>query len=301
MKRIVWLVLAFLVGLFSVCEGANVSFSFTDSTKVEDCYIYSGSPLNNYGRGTSGATNRVVMTIGTNYSNTWTAIIRIPSFKDSCDAHSGLIIDSARYIMRMQTTTISSGKWFYIRTAGIDTNMNWGEGNNAAAAANCEACWDSARTTGTGTCATPLDWSTNGAVGTGDTMGMWTGKPRDSFLCDENLLAGEACTLYVDTQVMNVWKSAAGANEGFLILWTSRSGSIQASITPYGSETNVAGAADSVSVFQVFGHTAGTATGQVIIIGDRGSLPEDHHLGWRSFPDRYYRQIDWGPLDWGAE
>jgi len=248
---------------FSPSMAADVTIVWKcDSTVYKHGYIYTLSALTNYGRVTTGgATTRVIGTIGTNYSNTFTEWQALTTFKDSCDAYGVVYIDSIKQVKHIQSVSISAGKWFYIRNVALDTIRRPGEGNGAAAAANCEMCWDSCNTVGSGTCATRSDWGTDGAVGTADTMGMWTGKPSDSFKCDEYLVAGNEITLWLDTLPARIWKDNTGTSlAGWLTLLTSKSANMQASVNTYGDESNMTGAADSVDYITLYGRTSGAVS-----------------------------------------
>jgi len=254
----------FLIFLACVMMGGgggatNITIQFKDSTQIQDAHIYSNGPTINFGRSKYlTVTNRVEVTVGCSYANNWKAAFRVPYFFDSIANHPGMVIDSGKLELWVITSaSISGAEQIYLRTSGLDSNMNWVEGNkNGAAATDCEMCWDSSRTAGTGTCATKQAWATAGAAGATDTMGLFTGKPSDSVLCSEGEPAGgEKITLWVDTVVMNQWKDYSYANEGFLVEWTTRSGNIQAYLSFYASECNTETAiTDSTPVFTLYGH-----------------------------------------------
>ncbi|MFA5380266.1 MAG: hypothetical protein WC455_31180 [Dehalococcoidia bacterium] len=250
---------------------ANVTITFKDSTKIEEAGLSSTYPLTNQGRQTTGGATRSLVTIGTNYAAVYNTVVRIPPFYDSAANHPGIVWDSARFDFVVHSTAFAGAEVTYFRAVGIDTNMNWGEGNlDGGAALNCICCYDSARTVGAGTCADKLAWSSPGCVGTGDTVGYYGGKPSDSLLFDATHgVAQERVRIYVDTQVLNMWSANAYSNEGFAILVSSKSGNISGYALWYASESNFTGAADSIPVFTAWGHTAAAATGQVIIIGGK--------------------------------
>lgn len=265
MKRLS--ILLFCLALATAAAGADVTIMFKDSTQVEDACLSSASPLNNYGRQTTGGSNRVVLTIGTNYANYYNVVVRIPNFYDSAANHPGIVWDSAAFDFTVHSTAFAGAEVTYFRTTGIDAARDWVEGNLEGAATNCACCWDSAQTVGAGACATKLDWSTDGCTGTGDTMGYYSGKPSDSLLFDASHgLAQERMRIYIDTQVLNIWTADANANNGFAILVSSKSGNISGYALLYGSESNFTGAADSTETFYAWGHTV-AAGGQVIMVG----------------------------------
>ncbi len=273
---------------------ADITITFRDSTKIEDAEILSSAPTNNYGRLTTGGATRATLTAGTNYAATYNIVLRVPAFYDSSLNHPGIVWDSGAFDASVHSTAFDGAEWTYVRTTGIDTNMNWGEGNlSAAAALNCICCWDSARTVGAGTCADKLAWSGAGCTGSGDTMGYFQGKPADSFRFDATHgLAQERVRFYVDTQVMNVWSKNAYSNEGVALLVSSKSGNISGYVIFYGSESNFTGAADSTIVFTAWGHTV-TAGGQVIIIGD-ATVGDIQHYEWVTpFEEATHREWDW--------
>lgn len=258
----IWILLLVSILWGAQIEAENVAITFKDSTKIEDAELLSSAATSNYGRLTTGGATRSIITCGTNYSAIYHSLFRIPAFYDSAANHPGVVWDSARLDLPVHSTAFDGAEKTYLRTVGIDTNMNWGEGNLAAAAAlNCICCWDSARTVGAGTCADKLAWSAPGCTGTGDTIGFRIGKPSDSLLLDATHgLAQEIVHLYIDTQVLNMWSANAYSNEGFAVLVSSKSGNISGFVIFYGSESTFTGAADSIPVFTAWGHTAAAST-----------------------------------------
>jgi len=250
------LIIVIILLLSSGIFAADVTILFKDSTNIEDAYCYSLSPLTNYGR----VGTEAIVAIGRNYSNYYYPFFRISSFKDSCDNHPGLIIDSALLIMFIHTATYDVNDESWVAPVGIDTNMAWVEGNrNAVAAQDCELCYDSARTIGAGTCADPLAWNTAGALGAGDTMGVYKGETEDSTWGGGNMIfdveaAGDSMYFYLDTTMMNFWKDYAYANEGFkLHHWGGPND--QYWLYLYGSEANGGALGDSIPYVKLFGHT----------------------------------------------
>jgi hypothetical protein len=239
----------------------DVTILFTDSTNIEDAYCYATTSVVNYGRVTSGGLDRVILYVGNNYGNIWRTWMRISSFKDSCDNYSGLIIDSVIGVLFVNTATYDANDEAYIAPVGIDTNMNWVEGNrNGGNAQDCEVCWDSAQTVGSGTCPTKRAWNTAGAAGANDSLGMYTGETEDSTHSGGSQIfdgeaAGDSIFFYLDTVMCNLWKDYAHANEGFAI-YTWDSPSDQYYTVFYGSETNGANLDDSIPYFTLYGHTA---------------------------------------------
>lgn len=246
---------------------ADVSVTWTDSTMIEDTYGYSANPTLNYGRSAAGGKEQVL--VGTNSTTNYTMLIRVLGFKDTCDNYAGLIIDSMKFSqVVLSVATVGAGESIYLRAIGLDTNRNWVEGNrDAAAAQDCEMCWDSTQTEGVGTCASKQAWAATDSscvAGAGDTLGWDTGLPADSVIIDENTAIGDIIDIYVAPAVGNVWKEQSYSNEGFAVVWSQRSGNIQAIPVFYGSEFESAGRADSISSFTMYGHTA--ATGQKVAI-----------------------------------
>lgn len=243
----------------------DVTILFKDSTNIEDAYCYAVTPVVNYGRATSGGTSRIILYIGNNYGNIWRTWIRISSFKDSCDNHSDLIIDSVIAVFFINTTTYDANDESYIAAIGIDTNMNWVEGNRAGTnAQDCELCWDSAQTAGAGSCATKQAWNTSGAAGPDDTLGLYTGETEDSThsggaLIFDGEAAGDSIFIYLDTAMCNLWKDVEYANEGFAI-YTWNGPSDQYYTIFYGSESNGGTLNDSIPYVKLFGHTPGESS-----------------------------------------
>lgn len=258
----------FLILFAAGAYAADVQITFRDSTNIDDAYIYSASSTYNFGRATSGATYRVINYVGRNYSNYWYILMRISSFKDSTDNYPGLIIDSVRGVMFVNAATYDPNDQAYFAPVGIDTNMNWVEGNGAAAAANCEVDWTYAQTVGGGSCPTEQAWNTAGATGAADTMGIYTGEPEDSTVSGGQQIfdweaAGDSIYFYLDTAMCNFWKDYSYANEGFALFHWDGPNDQYYDIF-YGSESNGA-CADSVPYFILFGHTtAGAATATIM-------------------------------------
>lgn len=251
-----WLLLILLVLTIPV-GAADIVIEWKDSVVIEDAYVRSNDATNNFGRVTTAGATRVVCDIGPFFSNERISIVRINTFKDSTDLHAGLIIDSLLFSFSIQAVTVSVGDTFFIQTSGIDTNKNWVEGDrNGAEAQDCEVARDSAQQIGSaGTCATAQEWLVTMLRGTADTMGIFTGKPADSVRMDDAVSAGDRILIYVDTVVGNIWKATADDNEGFCIRFTYKSGNISTALNWYGSETSVAGRADSIPTFTLYGST----------------------------------------------
>jgi hypothetical protein len=268
-------IIVILLVLSSPIFAADVTITFIDSNNIEDAYCYSASPIANYSRVTSGGAGRVVLYVGKNYANTWRPFFRISSFKDSCDNYSGLIIDSVIGVLFVNTVSYDVNDEEYIAPVGIDTNMNWVEGNrNGTNAQDCELCWDSSQAEGSGSCATKQAWNTAGAAGAGDSLGLYEGETEDSTHSGGEQIfdgeaAGDSIYIYLDTAMCNLWKDYSYANEGFA-LYTWDGPGDQYYTVFYGSETNGANLDDSIPYFILYGHTAEATSGQVMrtIISD---------------------------------
>lgn len=249
--------LLYIMLLLAVPVGAaDVQIKFIDSVNVEEAYIQSNAAINNQGRVIQAAANRVVHVVGRNFSNNRNTVMRFPFFKDSTDEYAGLIIDSFKIVQKLYSATYDANDDAYMFAVGVDTNMNWVEGNRAGAEAqDCEVSWDSAQQVGSaGTCATKQTWATGGVRGTTDTMGIWGGTPADSVLVFASEVAGDSIILYVDTQVVNQWKDYAYANEG-VVIFVRGGPNDSYNHTYYSSESNFSGATDSINYAILYGST----------------------------------------------
>lgn len=265
-------VMTILIVLFgnALSWSAAIQIKFIDSVNVEEAYLITTSATTNNGRVTSGGANRVIHYAGRNYANYWNFVMRFPTFKDSTDNYAGLVIDSFKIVNKIETTSYDVNDDAYMLAVGIDTNMNWVEGNRSGAEAqDCEVSWDSAQQVGTaGTCATKQTWAASGAWGTTDTMGIWGGTPSDSAAVFNTEGVGDSVVLYVDTQVVNQWKDYDYANEGVVIF--VRSGpSDQYYHIFHSSESNMTGSPDSINYAILYGSTPeeGVSTRRRRILG----------------------------------
>jgi hypothetical protein len=253
MKKLLFIIL--LLSTVPV-KGAAVTIKFIDSVNVEEAYIQSNGAISNFSRVIEGGSAaRVIHYMGRNFSNNWNTVMRFPTFKDSTDNYSGLVIDSFKIVQKLHTATYDANDDSYMFAVGIDTNMNWVEGNrNGVNAQDCEVCWDSAQTEGSGTCATKQTWLVSGARGTTDTMGIWGGTPADSVLVFTDEVANDSIILYVDTQVVNQWKDYDYANEG-VVIFTRGGPNDQYFHKYYSSESNMSGSTDSINYAILYGST----------------------------------------------
>lgn len=259
-----WAIIIILFFCAPIGDAATVNFTVTDSTGIEDTDIYGHifTKLNNYGRVTGGG-GRVQIRTGKNYSNLFYCFLRMPNFKDTCDeyynsATDTLICDSLRLRLGIHDAAgIGSGDTIRYFTAVIASDKDWVEGNsNAAAAANCEMCYDSAQTVGSGSCATKQDWHADGGVGANDTSYTSTDTLE---INDGNASAGDTWYyLYVEPDAVETWINSDADNEGVGIYWSSVTD--QAFAYFYGTENPAAGAQDSVPLFEFWGHTESKST-----------------------------------------
>jgi len=269
------------------------TITFRDSTQIEDAHILSGgtNAQCNYGRAL--AAGYPVVISGTASTNFYYPFFKIPAFKDSCDNHPGMIIDSAKLIVFIKTTAYDVNDQAWLAAVGIDTNMTWEEGNkNGAVGSDCDLCYDSAQKIGGGSCASALDWNSDGANGAGDTMGLYLGEPEDSTVNGGNQVFdfesnGDSLYIYLDTVMMDLWKDYAGANEGFkLHHW---GGPVDVYYNQFYSSEQAAGQADSTPYVIVYAHEAETGFQQMMFIGQR-NVEDDQIFGRHG--DRFYCRDD---------
>ena len=225
-----------------------------DSTEIEESYIQSNSVATNFGRVQQGGETRVVIAQGPIYSNARKIAFRATNLDDSLDARSVTgLVDSAYidwYIQAISNTGDSSGVYWVVRLSPLEPEKDWLEGNENAATAIDAVTWDSCVHIGAGS-GPGIAWATAGAAGTADTVGYATGMTMDSVKITMDSTAGDRIRFYLDPQQIDDMRTA-GANNGWLIATTSKSGNIAAAIQLYGSETSVTGRADSIPALHLF-------------------------------------------------
>jgi hypothetical protein len=297
MKKTVIMTAVCLMMAGAILGTSNVTITFKGAA-VEDAQLQSNGALNNYGAVIQGGATRTVLSISPAYSNRSIGVFRAVGLGDSLTAHAATpdsgAIDLRIYSIAWNDTTGLAG-WYVLRPTAIRETKDWIHGNKSGTAAACECCYDSAVAIGVGAC-TGIDWT--GCTAAADTVGFRTGL-ADSALITRDTLAGHTVRLKfygADIVAMQI----AGANNGWAVLTSSKAGNISVTTKFYGSECTMTGYADSISVITIWATSAGAPAPPFRQRRICSAIP-DGRLRPHAYNDRYCRQIDWGPLDWGAD